>query len=330
MAARTWVRCGGAALLFAGAVFVLGPLACSSKSEGEVSGFDSGTGTGTSGGGDAGKGSGASDSGGGGGIGDGGLMVINGDSGGGSFDGVLTVVIRDFRFYDAGDHTTDPDFEHTPNIRPDGGALDGYNGDWDDPNIITAQLGADSKPEYAYTDGGSSYTTHGKAAFDEWYNDTDGGNLHVEVPLMLTVDDAGAYAYDSNVSGQLYVATDPSQGRGFFPIDDGTAYATAFGNQGKPHNYSFTTELHTSFTYQGGEYFSFRGDDDVFVYIAGKNVINLGGIHSPETAMVAVDSLGLTKGETYPLDFFSAERHVTGSNILFTTTLQLRPVTGIR
>lgn len=37
-----------------------------------------------------------------------------------------------------------------------------------------------------------------------------------------------------------------------------------------------------------------------------------------------VDSLGLTVGNEYPLDFFSAERHVTGSNILFQTTLGLR------
>ena len=147
---------------------------------------------------------------------------------------------------------------------------------------------------------------------------------------MLTVNDAGAYAYDSNVSGQLYVAGDPTQGKGFFPIDDGSPYQTAFGDQGWPHNFSFSVELHTVFTYQGGEYFSFRGDDDVFVYINGKNVINLGGIHNPLTASVKADDLGLVKGADYPLDFFSAERHVSGSNILFTTTLQLRPVTGIR
>ena len=37
-----------------------------------------------------------------------------------------------------------------------------------------------------------------------------------------------------------------------------------------------------------------------------------------------MDTLGLTKGQQYPLDFFSAERHVVGSNILFQTTLGLR------
>ena len=81
----------------------------------------------------------------------------------------------------------------------------------------------------------------------------------------------------------------------------------------------------TLFTYKGGEYFNFRGDDDVFVFIDHQLVINLGGIHDPELAQVNVDTLGLTLGQTYPLDFFSAERHVVGSNILFETTLNLQP-----
>jgi fibro-slime domain-containing protein len=60
------------------------------------------------------------------------------------------------------------------------------------------------------------------------------------------------------------------------------------------------------------------------VFINKQLVIDLGGIHGPEPAQVQVDSLGLTLGNTYPIEFFSAERHVTGSNILFETTLQLQ------
>jgi len=57
----------------------------------------------------------------------------------------------------------------------------------------------------------------------------------------------------------------------------------------------------------------------------GKRVINLGGIHGPETADVQVDTLGLTKESEYPLDFFYAERHTGGSNMLLTTSLGLVP-----
>jgi fibro-slime domain-containing protein len=112
----------------------------------------------------------------------------------------------------------------------------------------------------------------------------------------------------------------------WFPIDDGTPYATSFGNQGQPHNYSFTTELHTVFVYRGGETFSFSGDDDVFVFINNKLVIDLGGVHLREQATVQLDTLGLTQGQQYPLDLFSAERHTTESNMSFTTTIQLQPV----
>jgi fibro-slime domain-containing protein len=80
------------------------------------------------------------------------------------------------------------------------------------------------------------------------------------------------------------------------------------------------------FTYVGGEFFHYRGDDDVWVFIDGKKVIDLGGIHDPETGDVQLDSLGLTKGTDHTLAFFFAERHQRGSNVLFTTTLQLRAV----
>ncbi len=54
-------------------------------------------------------------------------------------------------------------------------------------------------------------------------------------------------------------------------------------------------------------------------------MIDLGGIHSPEPASVQLDTLGLVVGQTYPLDFFFAERHVSQSNVLFQTTIALRP-----
>jgi fibro-slime domain-containing protein len=237
-----------------------------------------------------------------------------GDAGTGTLPGTLQAVIRDFRFYDAGDPTTDPDFENPPNT----GASS-----FDDLDIVTDTIGADNKPVYK-NPGSTTLTTHGQADFDEWYRDTAGTNIHVDYPLPLVLPADGSYGYDSEVSGVPYNIQGQT-GNGFFPIDDGTPYQTAFGDQGEPHNYSFTVEIHTVFKYAGGEYFNFRGDDDVFVYINGKLVINLGGIHGPEPGQVNIDTLGLTPGSTYPLDFFSAERHVTGSNIEFETTLDLQP-----
>jgi fibro-slime domain-containing protein len=248
--------------------------------------------------------------------------LSNGLDGASLVPGNLIAIIRDLRLYDAGDPTTDPDFENPPfNIGEDGGPSPGYIGSWYDTEIVTDTLGADGTPVYKHP-GATTLTTHGADDFQKWFHDVAGSNINVAYPLPLTAKDAGVYGYDSETDGVPYGVG--ATGDGFFPIDDGSPYATSFGNQGLDHNYSFTMELHTVFTYLGGEYFQFRGDDDVFVFINKKLVINLGGVHDPQPAQVSVDSLGLTTGTTYPLDFFSAERHVYGSNIEFTTTLALQ------
>ena len=106
----------------------------------------------------------------------------------------------------------------------------------------------------------------------------------------------------------------------FFPIDD-----QLFGNEGYPHNYHFTLELHVDFRYSGGEVFTFRGDDDVFVFINERIAIDLGGVHSAETGTVDLDAsaadLGITPGEVYPLALFFAERHTDESNFHVDTTI---------
>jgi fibro-slime domain-containing protein len=300
-----------------GCVAVLACAAFVACGGGHGSGFDNGSGSGGSN--VLGSGSGGSLGGTLGGDGGGGGGVTNVDGG----SGTIAAVIRDFRFYDSTDSTTNQDFENPPYMFDSNGnpVTQMFLGPWDDRNIVTDTLGTDMKPVYKSATG-TTLTTHGKASFDQWYNDVSGTNIPVNYPLPLSKNADGSFGYDSNVSGVPYNISGMS-GDGFFPIDDGSPYMTAFGDQGKPHNYSFTVEIHTLFTYAGGETFNFRGDDDVFVYIAGNLVINLGGIHGPEPASVNVDTLGLKVGTQYPLDFFSAERHVTGSNIEFTTTLQL-------
>jgi fibro-slime domain-containing protein len=236
--------------------------------------------------------------------------------------GELMVIIRDFRLYNPNDPSTNPDFENMPQVDQDGNPSTTYIGSLHDQQIVADTLGADGKPVYKNPDG-KSLTTHGKAAFDQWFRDVPGTNIRVNYPLQLTSDPFGYFVYDSQ---QVGVPLDPDGGRPFpmfLPINDGSPYATSFGNEGQAHNYSFTLELHTRFIYRGGEFFTFRGDDDVFVYIDKKLVINLGGIHEEATADLKIDTLGLTKGKEYPLDFFYAERHQDRSNLFLTTSLGL-------
>ncbi|NLD95331.1 MAG: fibro-slime domain-containing protein [Fibrobacter sp.] len=89
----------------------------------------------------------------------------------------------------------------------------------------------------------------------------------------------------------------------------------------KKQNFGFTMEMHRNFTYKKGQIFEFKGDDDVFVFINNKAVVNMGGIYGDGIAKVNLDTLGLTEGKEYPFDFFYCERAITGSNILVTTNM---------
>jgi len=171
--------------------------------------------------------------------------------------------------------------------------------------IVQAGLGADKKPVYS---GALIGGTHGQAAFDEWYNNVPGVNQ--AAPLTITLDNT--ITPDPNV----YTFEDTS----FFPID-----GQLFGNQGRSHNYHFTYELHSLFTYQGGENFTFTGDDDMWLFIDDNLVIDLGGVHGAASASLDLDTLGLTIGNTYDFDLFFAERHTTESNFRIDTSIELWP-----
>jgi len=169
--------------------------------------------------------------------------------------------------------------------------------------IVAAQLGGDKKPVYA--GGGGTLTTHGEANFNQWYNDVPGVNQALDLTIPLTNNGMGAFVFDSAA---------------FFPID-----GQGFGDEGNAHNYHFTLELHSKFKYEGGEVFSFTGDDDLFVFVNGVLAIDLGGVHGPMSGEVNMDAqagaLGISVGGEYTLDFFFAERHTTESNFHIETTI---------
>jgi fibro-slime domain-containing protein len=89
------------------------------------------------------------------------------------------------------------------------------------------------------------------------------------------------------------------------------------------NNFSFTSELRYPFTYQGGEVFSFTGDDDVWVFVNGILAVDLGGIHMASSDSITLDdaaaqAFGLTVGGMYEIALFQAERHVVQSNYQLT------------
>lgn len=169
--------------------------------------------------------------------------------------------------------------------------------------IVESRLGIDGAPVYAPL--GGTQVTSGADAFEDWFHDRMGVNEAIEVQLMLEANATGNWVYDNPA---------------YFPVD-----GQGFGNQGLEHNFHFTSEIRTEFTYRGGEHFTFSGDDDVWVFINQRLAIDLGGVHEEVSATVLLDEradeLGIARGERYQLDVFHAERHTIESHFRMETSI---------
>lgn len=223
-------------------------------------------------------------------------------------DNVLEVTYRDF----SEDH---PDFEGP------------FSGDEVRLTLVEPQLDSMGKPIFRDSIGCPWSSTDpavcntdwtptqkvidSKASFDQWYRTVDGVNMEFqkEITLTETAANSGTYVYETSE---------------FFPLSPDEGFGKTPRN-GQGRNYLFTTEIHLTFTYVAHQTFSFRGDDDLWIFINDKLALDLGSMHNPAEGEIDFDAqasaLGIVPNRVYRMDVFHAERHTQVSSFRIETNI---------
>ena len=165
--------------------------------------------------------------------------------------------------------------------------------------------------------------------------------------IILSDDGNGTYSFEagySNVAGHvnydrdkeaIYEDTAVAENYGFYPLENlgyeqpGLLKKTSIID-GQNRNGGFTLRGESQFVYNEASklYFTFTGDDDVYMYINGTLALDLGGAHGRNSKTVNLNDLdatkyGLKEGQVATFTFFYMERCSDASTFGIETNMEL-------
>lgn len=151
----------------------------------------------------------------------------------------------------------------------------GYNNYAIETGLVSAKLGADYLP---IAEGGSFTSNKGVKGdnFTRWFKAVDGKSKNIPSVLNLTYNESNSSFVFENE--KFY----PVDGLGFKDVDE------------DGHNHLFTLSLGIPFRVLKSDRQSFEitADDDTWVYIGDKLVLDMGGIHEPVTGYLQISENG--------------------------------------